>query len=117
MIYPNFGVSTFAHMAIVAVGKVNSLVGFRKNKNELKQGVIKKIFLSLFIAVILESVLFFVVGSSVLAVYVGIKSGRSNLNVIEKFYKTEIQNVTNKCFSNNVCYLKNNSPDAINFPG
>jgi hypothetical protein len=118
MIYPSFGVSIFAHMAIVAVGKTKNFLGFKKNhKNTtataIRTNVIEKIFLSFFIAAIIEIVLFFVVGSSLLAIYVGATSSKSNFNIIKNIYEHETKSITQKCSVNKICYI----PDAINVPG
>lgn len=104
----------FAHIIVVAVGKVNNFMGFKKrDKATLKINIFKKMFLAFFIAAIIESVLFFVVGTSILAVYMGATNKESNFNIMKNFYDSETQKITDICSINKICYL----PNALNVPG
>ena len=106
MIYPNVGISMFMHMAVVTVGKIKgSGKSGTKDYAQAKTSVFKKIFSALCIAMIIELVLFFVVGSSMIALYVGITSNKSNLSMIEDLYKYETKNNTSSCSSKTSCYL------------
>ena len=107
MIYPTLGVSMLAHMAIVGAGKVNGFTGFTKkfsirpgNKNKIS--AINKIFLSLLIAVIIEFVMLLVIGSSMLAIYVGATSKNSNINIIRRMYAPQVLN----CIPYKSCDIK-----------
>jgi len=113
MIYPNIGVSMFMHMIVVAVGKINGKgKSAQKDYAIAKQNIFKRMLLALSIAIIIEFVLLFVVGSSLLAIYMGVTSKESNLNILENLYKYETKNLTNTCSANKTCYL----PDALYLP-
>lgn len=113
MIYPTFGISIFAHMLVVTAVKVKNFLGFKPNKkNNLhkKPGTISKIFVSLTIAAIVESVFFLVVGSSVALVDVGVRSNNSNFNIIKSvYYGLEKQDIGSQCILNKICYVAPNA--------
>jgi len=79
-----------AHMAVVAIGKFNKTSPL---KSDFSNGVksanfTKKVFLSFLIALIIESVLLFVIGSSLFAVYIGFTSDKSNLHIAQHILLT-----------------------------
>ena len=122
MIYPSLGISIFTHMVVIGTVKVKSFLGIRPNKKmsrnatEKKEGVFKKVFVSLTIAAIMESIFLLVIGSSVAVVYFGIMSNNSNFNIIKNdFYKPGIERNSTICTPNETCFseLKITIPDAF----
>jgi len=94
MIYPDLGISMFLHMAIVTVKKISVFnKSPKKKKADAKPNIFKKILSAVFIATIIDFVLFITVGTSLAAIYLGAKSNESNLNIIENIYKYETKNI------------------------
>ena len=78
-------------MIIVVAGKVGNAFGFIKSKTEKlpfsKISTGKKVMLALGLSVIIESVFFLVIGSSIAAVDAGFLSDKSNFSVVENILK------------------------------
>lgn len=98
MIYPNLGISIFAHMFVIGAVKLKKRfhIPFSHKKNiSLRTAFWRKIMLSLGVALIIETIMFMVIGSSIMILSVGISSEKSNYNMAKKalnFMKEEIIN-------------------------
>ena len=107
MIYPTSGISILAHVIVIATTKARNFLGFetRNNNNAVprKNSLINKIFVSLSVAIIIESISVLVIGSSIAALDAGLFSKNSNYNIIKNAYSSLIHNQ-----SVNLSYIKIN---------
>ncbi len=109
MIYPTSGISIFAHLFVLTVGKTKSFLGIKTNKEKNikdKNSVLNKTLVSFMVAAIIESVFFLVIGSSIVVADVGFLSDKSNIKIIEKI----VYNFENSSNKTEVGYTKNYSP-------
>jgi len=96
MIYPTSGISIFAHVLVITATKAKNFLGFEASKMEnlvpKKSSFLNKVFVSLTVAIIIESISFLVIGSSIAVIDIGFFSPKSNYNIIKNVYSSLINN-------------------------
>ena len=106
MIYPTSGISIFAHILVITAVKAKNFLGLKTTKKNSPPNkyflFANKVLVSLTVAIIIESISFLVVGSSVAVIEVGFFSPKSNYNIMKNAYSSIINNT-----SVNLSYIRN----------
>lgn len=107
MIYPTIGISMFIHIIVIMVAKTKNFLGFSVvKKKKPRNNFLSKIFLSLFIAVTVETVLFTTLTLSFFAIDIGITSNNSNYHIIKNAFQNYEKSMQQySCNPSNFCYM------------